>query len=212
MNEKPLMVPVGPDISLEARYAPGIRSRAAILCHPHPLYGGSMDNHVVMALQGVLQALGWGTLRFNFRGVGHSSGEYGAGRGEREDLLAVAKALQGLQQDLSRVCLAGYSYGAWVALGAVGQGLRANTLILVSPPLDFLKFEGLVLPSVPCLITLGDRDEFCAVKSLEAWLQGLHDRPDSVQVEVLPGADHFYGGQEVPLQSKIRDFLREQVP
>jgi alpha/beta superfamily hydrolase len=212
MHEKPLMVPVTSAISLEARYAAGIRPRAALLCHPHPLYGGDMDNTVVMALQGVFQALGWGTLRFNFRGVGNSTGEYGDGTGEREDLLAVAQALRDMQKELSLVCLAGYSYGAWVALGAVGQGLPANATVLVSPPLDFLNFDGLTPPSVPCLITLGDRDDFCAVDSLRGWLHGLHYQPGSVQVEVVAGADHFYCGQEILLQSKVRDFLRKHAP
>jgi uncharacterized protein len=212
MTEKTLMIQVNPEITLEARYTPGIRARAAIICHPHPLYGGSMDNQVVLALQAVFQGLGWGTLRFNFRGVGQSTGAYGDGLGEREDLLAASRALQAEEEEPRAVGLAGYSYGAWVALGAIRQGLKHDALILVSPPVDFLKFDALTLPPVPCLITLGDRDQYCALSSLKTWLNIPEQQKAPTQVEILPGADHFYGGHEIALQCRVRDFLRAQLP
>jgi uncharacterized protein len=212
MMEKILGIPVNPEVTLEARYTPGIRARAAIICHPHPLYGGSMDNNVVMALQGVFQGLGWGTLRFNFRGVGQSTGAYADGIGEQQDLLAASRTLQAEQEELSAVCLAAYSYGAWVALGAIRQGLQPDALILVSPPVDFLQFDGLTVPPLPCLITLGDKDDYCALSSLKTWLSSPDQQGEPAPVEIIPGADHFYRGSEIALQTRVRDFLRERLP
>jgi alpha/beta superfamily hydrolase len=212
MMEKILMIPVNPEVTLEARYTPGIRTRSAIICHPHPMYGGSMDNNVVITLQGVFQGLGWGTLRFNFRGVGQSTGTYADGIGEQEDLLAASRTLRAEQEELSAMCLAGYSYGAWVALGAIRQGLQQDALILVSPPVDFLQFDGLTLPPPPRLVTLGDKDAYCAVSSLRTWLKIAEQQKEPAQVEIIPGADHFYRGYEIVLQTRVRDFLRERLP
>jgi uncharacterized protein len=208
MSESPAMIPCG-SLILEACYDSGSGVEAAVICHPHPLYGGSMDNNVVAAVQKTLRDLGWGTLRFNFRGVGGSTGHHKGAAGDAEDLLTVFHYLQ--QQGKKRLHLAGYSYGAWIGLKAIAHGLQPATSILVSPPLDFLDFKGLNPPFCPSLITLGDEDDFCAVESLKTWVS-LHPGGESrLQIQILPRCDHFYWGRESLLSQEITEFLRGDI-
>ncbi len=206
MAEKLVRIPAG-SIRLEGVLDEGTDSgHAALVCHPHPLYGGSMENNVVMTLQRAMAARGWSTLRFNFRGVGRSQGADGDGEGEAEDILAAVELLRG--RGVGSVHLAGYSFGAWVALKALERGLEAASWILVSPPIDFLDFDGLRLPSTPCLITLGDKDQFCAVSSLRAWLAVRPQVAGGPRVEILPGCDHFYWDHEESLLLRVSELLR----
>jgi uncharacterized protein len=204
MSEITMMIPVE-DFHLEARYEVGHGMEAAILCHPHPLYGGDMDNNVVLALRSAMRKMGWGTLRFNFRGVGSSGGAYGEGEGEAGDLMAVASHL--LEQGCTVACVAGYSFGAWVVLKAVRKGLDARSLVLISPPLDLLRFGDLNLPSRPCLVTLGGKDEFCSVDSLSRWVASHPSAVPHAKVELLVGCDHFYWSHEEELVVKTIHFL-----
>jgi alpha/beta superfamily hydrolase len=204
MPETPLTIDVGPH-RLEARHGPGVGAHAAVICHPHPRYGGTLDNNVVRAARDALAAAGFGTLRFNFRGVGASTGQFADGIGEARDLEAVFAAL-GKQEPKTALHLAAYSFGAWVALRAVTDGIVAPaSLLLFSPPVDFMPFDGLRLPRCPCLVVVGDRDDFCARRSLDAWLAG-QDTAELTRV-VLPGGDHFYGGQEPALRRAITAFV-----
>lgn len=198
------------EIALEALHQAGNGSDAAIICHPHPLYGGSMDNNVVSVLQAVLEKWGWGTLRFNFRGVGRSGGRYDGGRGEVDDVLAAVAYLS--SRGVKTIHLAAYSYGVWVGLQALRKGLQPGSAILISPPLDFLDFADLRLPAVPCLITTGDRDSFCAAGSLKRWpaLQAVETK--SLSVHVLPDCDHFYWNCGDLLSARVLEFLKLHHP
>ena len=209
MPETPVTVPEG-EITLEGLHQPGNGVDAAVICHPHPLYGGSMDNNVVSVMQEVLEEWGWGTLRFNFRGVGGSGGRHDGGRGEVDDVLAAVAYVTG--QGAKTVHLAAYSYGVWIGLKALQKGLRPASAILVSPPLDFLDFKGLRLPAAPCLITAGERDGFCAAGSLEKWQAAQAREGKMPDVQVLPGCDHFYWNREDLLAAGVREFLRLRLP
>lgn len=207
MSESSLTIDVGSH-RLEARHQPGAGERAAVICHPHPRYGGSMDNNVVLAARDALAAAGFGTLRFNFRGVGGSGGRHAEGLGEAEDLGPVFAALT--EREPGEVHLAAYSFGAWVALRATTDGrVTPASLMLFSPPVDFMPFGGLRLPDCPCLVVVGDRDEFCGLGSLDDWLNG-QDTAALTKV-VLPGGDHFYGGPDLSLKSAITDFVTESL-
>jgi uncharacterized protein len=195
---------------LEAGYDQSEGGATAVICHPHPLYGGDMDNNVVLALKETLRIYGWGTLRFNFRGVAGSTGQHGGGQGDVEDLLAAAAFLR--QQTQAPVHVAGYSYGAWIALKATRLGLQPATLILVSPPVDFLDFRDISLPDAACLITLGDRDDFCSIPSLTTWINAQRASESSRAVEIIPRCDHFYGGREADLSVAVVNFLQRQHP
>jgi uncharacterized protein len=170
-----------------------------------------MDNNVVLAVQAAFQEQGWSVVRFNFRGVGRSGGEYADGVGEREDLQAVCRFLRDQTGELDTLCVVGYSFGAWVVLGAIAGGLAVDCLILVSPPLDFIQFDALRLPSVPCLITLGERDDFCRVASLDAWLKDQPETGSQRNVVLVPGGDHFYWGKEGLLKDEIKSFVAKPV-
>ena len=206
MAEEPVMIPVGDGkIALEALFEEGRIGRNAVLCHPHPLYGGNMHNNVVQTAREAFAALGWGTLRFNFRGVGASGGSAAQGQKDALDLIAVSAYLKA--NSPGHIDLAAYSYGAWAALEAVRRGFSPDSFILVSPPLDFMSFEELEVPDVPGLVTIGNQDDFCSVQSLRKWLS---IRPNArVTLEILPYTDHFYWGTERELSEKITAFLQQ---
>jgi uncharacterized protein len=209
MAETPLTIPCG-NLLLEALFDRGNGLETAVICHPHPLYGGSMDNNVVSVLQKTLRAWGWGTLRFNFRGVGGSTGQHKGAQGDTDDLLTTFRYLQ--EQGANSIHFAGYSYGAWIGLRAMQGGFEPTIKILVSPPLDFLDFRALQAPSGPCLITLGDHDDFCAVASIMKWVSPQGEMENGARVEVLRSCDHFYWGHEKPLAEKVTGFLAGNLP
>ena len=201
MEEK--VVIEGPTVTLEGRFLPGTGGGGgAIITHPHPLFGGSMDNNVVWTAVRACQARGWAALRFNFRGVGQSTGVYGQGLTEVEDVAAALKFLQG--RTPGPHLLVGYSFGASVAARALLQGLEAQGAILISPPVAFMEMTW--LPEVPRLklIIAGDRDEIGPLIDLQAMM--ARSQPP-VQIVVIQGADHFYGGREEQLFRVLRDFL-----
>lgn len=208
MSEASVRISSG-GIVLEARYEIGSRPENVILCHPHPLYGGDMNNNVVMALRDAFRASDWGTLRFNFRGVGGSGGDYGSGNGEAEDLLAVRDYLLETGGN-SPLHLAAYSFGAWVALKAVRKGFRPESLVLVSPPIDFLEFQDLELPLSPCLMTLGEEDEFCRTESLKKWVSSQVSDHQDTDLRFFPRCNHFYWGKESALSAEVIEFIRKR--
>ncbi len=205
MTER-LRIEVG-GIHLEALWTQGTSSKAVIIAHPHPLYGGSMDNNVVEALHRVYLERGWSTLRFNFRGVGASGGAYGEGEGEAEDVIGVWKELH--RKGCGPIHFAGYSFGAWVGLRACRRGFFPESSVLVSPPVGFLDFSGLRLPRSPCLVVVGDRDEFAGASEVQGWLDEHSERTVEVRLEVLSGCDHFYWGREPELSRVVGSFLEE---
>jgi alpha/beta superfamily hydrolase len=125
-----------------------------------------------------------------------------------QDLLAVVSYLA--DHGAPSIHLAGYSFGAWIALKAIHEGLQAGSLILVSPPLDHLSFRGLALPPKPSLITLGDRDGFCAVSSLMDWLASQPSVEVFTDVKLLSGCDHFYRKYEETLSLHVAELLESR--
>jgi alpha/beta superfamily hydrolase len=208
MAEEPVEIPVESGrISIEGLFEQGRIGRNAVICHPHPLYGGNMHNNVVQTARQTFAGLGWATLRFNFRGTGASGGHPAQGLKDAADLIAVSEFLRA--RSPGRIDFAAYSYGAWAAMEAIRMGLSPDSLILISPPLDFISFEGLRLPDVPGLLTIGNQDRFCSLQSLRAWLSTQPDAP--VTLEIFPRADHFYWGAERELSAKIEAFLKAQL-
>ncbi len=159
----------------------------AVVCHPHPLFGGTMDNKVVQTVARALLALGWSTVRFNFRGVGQSAGSWDDGRGEVEDALAVVAQHRVPDQPL---LLAGFSFGGYVAAEAASrlpEAERPQRLLLVGP-----STEKQQLPVVPedTVVIHGESDEVVPLSATLAWAQ-----PQLLSVIVLPGVGHFFHGQ-----------------
>jgi alpha/beta superfamily hydrolase len=182
-----------------------------VVCHPHPLYGGSMHNNVVEALCDAALQEGVAALRFNFRGVGQSSGEHSGGEGEQDDVLAAlaaAAAIPDATTDPRRIGLAGYSFGAAMAARAAGADEGAPAaLVLISPPIAGL--TGLLLDEAPAqdmpvLMMSGDLDHVCPPAELEA----LAKRLQSAQCIIVDGADHSWWGHESELRDTVGSFLR----
>jgi uncharacterized protein len=203
--EEEVSIP-GPGISLEGRLSVGAGPGGAVITHPHPLFGGNMANNVVLTAVRALAARGMAALRFNFRGVGRSTGTYGGGL---EEAMDVAAALAFLK---SRVpgpyYVVGYSFGAAVAGRALLQGLAADGAICIAPPIAFMDLS--FLPQVPGLklILAGDRDELCPLAGLQALMAASQPPPGETpaEIRVIAGADHFFSHGEAELFRELRDF------
>lgn len=185
----------GPAGPIEAMLEQPIDNGAAvaILCHPHPLYGGSMNDAVLGLLGEALAEVGVNRLRFNFRGVGASQGRFDEGRGEADDLLAVIDWAQA--QGAGAIWLAGYSFGAHIVCQALPRAPKPHRLLLVAPPTAAMEMN-LKAPPCPLDMFAGDRDEFVDHDALNCWPQA--------RTHLIPGADHFFSGTAELLLAAIR--------
>jgi uncharacterized protein len=179
----------------------GSGKKGVVICHPHSLMGGSMYNNVVEALQEVFAAESYFTLRFNFRGVGASSGTYEEGRGEKKDIRAVCEYLK--QQGLTEISFAGYSFGAWVGSMIIEEKDNPfSSSILISPPINLFNFNWNHLKNKVDLIVSGDCDQFCDLDLLISEAGKINSR-----TEAIDGADHFYMGKENELKRVLQKKL-----
>ena len=194
-------------LTLEGLLATGGNdSPAAVVCHPHPSYGGSMYNNVVDAILAAMWQLGYATLRFNFRGVGASEGEHDGGRGEVDDA-AAAMAFLLAQPHVRKdaAVMAGYSFGAMVALSAGYEQVEVSRIVAVALPIGMIEAPVPPGASKPLLLVSGDRDSYSPVAGLTA----LRDKiGKSARLEIIKGADHFFGGAEAELARVIAASLR----
>lgn len=191
-------------LRLEGRFTPAAPDRAVILCHPHPLYGGSMLTPVIMTVEQAFMEAGHTTLAFNFRGVGASQGSYGEGEAETAD---VAGGLDFLAETLGgippRQAVAGYSFGSVVGGRVAATDPRVGLYLGIAPPLDREDFT--FLRSAACRIALvgGTRDEFCDRKALETFTASL---PRQAWLRVLD-TDHFFAGKLDELAGACREVI-----
>ena len=203
--EEAVTIP-GPEITLEGRLLTGAAPGGAVITHPHPLFGGDMANKVVLIAARALASRGMSALRFNFRGVGRSTGVYGGGVDETEDVAAALEFLKSRTPGPHYV--AGYSFGAAVAGRALIQGLTADGAIFIAPPIAFMDLG--FLPEVPGLrlIVAGDRDKLCPLPSLRALMAERQPLPGETppEVRVIKGADHFLLNGEADLFQVLREF------
>lgn len=200
MREEKIHIKNG-NLVIEGLLAKISDERGVVICHPHSLMGGSMHNNVVEAIQEAFAAENVSTLRFNFRGVGGSTGTYDEGRGETEDILAVVEYLTKL--GLKKIFFAGYSFGSWVGSKIIAE--KNNPFfcsICVSPPVDYFEFEWEKLKSKIDFVVCGDVDEFCTVDVLITEAEKINS-----PVEIIKGADHFFWGKEKELTHILRKFI-----
>lgn len=196
--------PVG-DIALEGLLAvpAGAPRTAAVVCHPHPLYGGEMQNNIVTALVEAFQRAGIATLRFNFRGVGRSGGRHDDGKAEADDVYGAVTYLLS-RCDVSTVAVAGYSFGSMVGLRAGAQDPRVHRLIGVALPIARRDASFLEAVTKPKLLISGTRDDISPAATLGDLYTKLRD-PKSIVL--IDGADHFFVGLEGKVAAAATAFL-----
>jgi alpha/beta superfamily hydrolase len=197
VNTLPLRRAVdGPAGTLECVIEPPAEATprgVAVLCHPHPLHGGTMDNKVVQTLARALRQCGWRTVRFNFRGVGGSGGHWDGGRGEVDDALAVVQALRDADAPL---LIGGFSFGGYVAAAAAARlQPAALRLVLIAPATA--SFDVAPVPE-ETLVIHGEADDVVPLAATLDWA-----RPQRLPVVVVPGVGHFFHGQLTLLKSLV---------
>ena len=200
----------GPSGNLEAllEWNPEWKPRQlAVVCHPHPLYGGSMHNKVVFRAAKAAIHLEMPTLRFNFRGVGLSEGTYGHGIGERDDARA---ALDYLTERFPQipVSMVGFSFGSVVALAVGSPDPRVNSLVGIGLPVDSADFNFLRDVQKPKLVVQGTQDRFGSRENVEKLFRSLKGPK---RLRFVQDADHFLAGKLHDLQLEIQDFLQGVV-
>lgn len=191
---------------VEDSAAPG--SSYAVICHPHPLFGGTMDNKVVTTVGRALRTTGIPTLRFNFRGVGASTGSFDQGIGETADADAVAS--WGAEHWPGRsLVIAGFSFGGYVALRLAQQWAARNRalklLITVAPAIQRFDGSSMDVPRCPWLVVQGDADDVVDPAAVVGWANALDPKP---QLVILPGAGHFFHGRLNELRDAVIDAVR----
>ncbi|MFH1487755.1 MAG: alpha/beta family hydrolase [Pseudomonadota bacterium] len=182
-------------------------NRGVLITHPHPLYGGDMENDVVRAVAETYAEKGYSTLRFNFRGVGMSEGTHDEGVGEQEDVRAALKTLY--EKGKTRIDLAGYSFGAWVNALGLESYKQAGRLIMVSPPVSFVDFRFLRQQPKIKLVVVGSRDDFASLETIEELVPQWN--PEAA-LRIIRGANHFYMLKLTELKSIIGEFLDQTSP
>lgn len=191
-------------LQLEGRFTLGESGRAIVLCHPHPLYGGSMLTPVIMTVEQTFRASGYTTLAFNFRGVGSSEGSYGEGRAEVADVTGALEFLGDTLEALpAMLVIAGYSFGSVVGGRVAATDPRVYLYLGIAPPVNRHDFG--FLRSARCRIALiaGSRDELCDPRRLEPFVASL---PGTPWVRMLD-TDHFFEGALEGLAETCRDVI-----
>jgi alpha/beta superfamily hydrolase len=176
-------------------------ARVAVICHPHPVYGGTMTNKVVHVLAKTFNERGVSAVRFNFRGVGASAGAYDEGSGETQDALAVIDwSLQRFPG--AALWVAGFSFGGAIAVRAA-VARDAQRLVTVAPAVHRFAVDGAELPRCPWLVQ-GDQDELVDAGEIQRWVATLAQPP---QLALLPGVEHFFHGRLNELRSVVLEWL-----
>lgn len=195
------------DILVDLPQAKDARNAVAIICHPHPLHGGSMHNKVVTIIERALRELGVATVRFNFRGTGASTGTFDEGRGETLDLLAVAEWLHKVRPE-AELWLAGFSFGAYVALlGA--RHLPVRQMVSIAPPAGRWDFAAVLPPTCPWLVVQGEEDDVVDPTAVREWIDSLPEKPALV---MMPETGHFFHRRLMDLRGAIKNGVRRNLP
>lgn len=195
--------PVGKLEVIMAKPTETERNAWGIVCHPHPLFGGTMHNKVVTTLVKTFQGLGVPTLRFNFRGVGLSEGQFDEGEGELDDLLAAMDWMQQKQGVKNEIWLAGFSFGAYIAAKAATR-IPVSRLVTIAPPVQHFPLQ--TLAPITCLWVLvqGEKDDVVPPEEVLEWAENREPKPTILR---FPQAGHFFHGQLGELRTRIAEAL-----
>ena len=192
----------GPVGKLEIRVKPSVHDvdsgKAVVISHPHPLYGGTMNNKVVTTMERAFSSLGYTTVAYNFRGVGESEGEYDGGIGEQADLIAVLDWLNA-KYELTHTVLAGFSFGSYVSLNALAK-CKVDAICTVAPPVGLYDFSVINDVDIPWSLIQGGQDEVVSAQEILDWAMNQENKPD---IYWRDGASHFFHGELVWLRKII---------
>jgi len=200
----------GPDGRLEGRYQHSKRPNApvALMLHPHPQYGGTMNNKVVYTLFHAFVRQGFSVLRFNFRGVGRSQGSFDRGEGELSDAASALDWLQTYNDNAVSCWIAGFSFGAWIGMQLLMRRPEINGFISVAPPANMHDFSFLAPCPSSGLIVQGDKDEVVPEPSVKKLVDKLSSqRGISIDYRVVRGAGHFFQDEMDELSHHVDDYL-----
>ena len=200
----------GPEGRIEGRYSPGKTPTApvAIILHPHPQYGGTMNNKVVYYLYHLFMHRGFSVMRFNFRGVGRSQGEFDDGLGELSDAAASLDWLQNQNPNASSCWVAGFSFGGWIGMQLLMRRPEIRGFIAVAPPANLYDFSFLAPCPSSGLIVQGAADEIVNPPSVEKLAEKLQaQRAITIDYEEVPGANHFFEGQLDEMVKRVNTYL-----
>jgi alpha/beta superfamily hydrolase len=204
----------GPDGRLEGRYHPSNRPQAplALLLHPHPQHGGTMNNKIIYKLYQTFTKRGFSTLRFNFRGVGRSQGQFDNGQGELSDAASALDWMQ-TQNPNTRSCwIAGFSFGAWVAMQLMMRRPEIDGFISIAPPASQHDFSFLAPCPASGMIIHGDKDEVVPQSSVDKLAQKLQKQKNiKIDYRIVEGSDHFFIHHLDPLNEHVKDYLDKML-
>lgn len=192
---------------LEALLTVGEKDQFVVICcHPHPLHGGAMTNKVIHSVDKTMNLLGMTTIRFNFRGVGKSAGEYADGIGEQDDVLAV---IEWVKQEFPgrQIALAGFSFGSFVTARAVEKmSEQPAFLVSVAPPVKRFDFDDYQAPKCPWIIVMGDADDVVSPEAVFEWVAEF-ERPAPLLIK-MDGAGHFFHSRLIDLRERLTNAMR----
>ena len=204
----------GPDGRLEGRYHPQKEkdSPIALILHPHPQFGGTMNNRVVYEMHYAFHRQGFSVMRFNFRGVGRSQGEFDQGIGELSDAASALDYLQTMKPE-SKICfIAGFSFGAWIGMQLLMRRPEASGFVSVAPPANMYDFNFLAPCPSSGLIINGDADRVAPMDDVEKLVEKLKTQKGiEITHDILPGASHFFDNHMDPLIQNVEGYVEQRV-
>ncbi len=203
----------GPEGRLEGRYHHSKHPNApiALLLHPHPQHGGTMNNKVVYTLYHAFVRQGFSALRFNFRGVGRSQGAFARGEGELSDAASALDWLQSYNANAAACWIGGFSFGAWIGMQLLMRRPEIDGFISVAPPANLYDFGFLAPCPSSGLIIHGDKDHLVPLESVQKLINKLmHQRDITIDFRLVRGADHFFQSRLEELDEEVEDYLTKK--
>ena len=204
----------GPEGRLEGRYLHSKQPNApiALMLHPHPQHGGTMNNKIVYTLFHSFARRGFSTLRFNFRGVGRSQGSYDRGEGELSDAASALDWLQTYNPNAAQCWIAGFSFGAWVGMQLLMRRPEIAGFVSVAPPANMFDFSFLAPCPSSGLVVLGSADEIVTQEAVQKLVDKLSSQRDiDIEYKVVAGANHFFQNNIEDLDRQVDRYLAAQL-
>ncbi len=211
----PEVIMNGPEGRLEGRYIHSKRKGApiALVLHPHPEHGGTMNNKVVYAMYQSFMARGFSTLRFNFRGVGRSQGVYDRGEGELSDAASALDWLQMYNPNAPYCWIGGFSFGAWIGMQLLMRRPEITGFVSIAPPANMFDFTFLAPCPASGIMVQGDKDDIVTPDSVKKLSEKLSNQKGViVDYKIVPGANHFFTGQIDQMMEEVETYLDKSLP